>query len=93
MIKTIFDILFDISLFVNAIIMLPQLVRILRSKVVEGLSLTSFAGIFLLQLIMAIHGYFYHDFNLMIGMFFAMIVSGSIAALIVFYGKILKTHS
>lgn len=87
MIKTIVDILFDFSLVINALVLLPQIIKVIRLKATKELSFLTFFCIFLLQLLFGLHGYFHQDYALMIGMIAAMLVTGTLNVLILFYRK------
>ncbi len=87
-IKLVVDVVFDISLFINAIIYVPQIIKVIRLKESRDLSFITFFGICLLQLIIALHGYFYQDYGLMIGMLAAFVVSCTLTFLLVKYRKV-----
>jgi len=89
-VKTTVDIIFGFGLFINAIIYLPQVIKIIRLKEAKDLSFVTFFGICLLQLVMGLHGYFHQDYVLMVGMWASLIVSAFLTYLIVLYGN--KKH-
>lgn len=84
-VKSIIDLLFDFSLIINALVFVPQIVKILRLKAAKELSFVSFSCMFLLQLLFGLHGLLHQDYALLIGMIAAMMVSGIIAILILIY--------
>ena len=86
-IKIIIDILFDIGMFVNAVVYVPQIIKIFHRKEAKDLSLITFVSVGLLQLIVALHGYFYRDFALMVGMVFALLSTITLISLIIVYQK------
>lgn len=65
--KTIIDILFGLGLFINALLFVPQLLRIVRVKSGHDISLLTFAGFFILNLISSIYGYYHSDWIMVIG--------------------------
>jgi len=88
--KDIVAFIFGLGLFVNALIFVPQAVQIWRLKRAESISLATFAGFNILQVIGAIHGYFQHDFALLFGMIASLIASGSVTLLTVIYRRSAK---
>lgn len=86
-VKFIVDLIFDLGLFINAVIYFPQIIKIIRTKETRDLSLVTFIGIALLQLSFALHGYFHQDNGLTIGMLAAFLVSSFLLFLIILYRK------
>lgn len=86
-VKLIVDLIFDVALFVNAVIYVPQVLKVIRLKEARELSFITFFGICLLQLSMALHGYVHQDYGLMIGMLAAFLVSLVLTFLLVKYRK------
>jgi MtN3 and saliva related transmembrane protein len=77
--------LFGISLFVNAMLFLPQIYRLLKQKNSKGISLTTFAGFCVMQSIAILYGYFKHDPILVWGYFISLLSCGFVTILICFY--------
>ena len=75
--------------FINAALFVPQLRRLLHTKNAEALSLSAFAGFFILQLIMIIHGLLESNYYLAAGMGVSALTCGSVVVLAVYY-RILK---
>jgi MtN3 and saliva related transmembrane protein len=69
---------------VNVTAMLPQLVRIIRTRNTEGLSLAMFVLYFLVQIAFSIEGFFKKNRMLMVCMGLSAIVSGTIILLVTF---------
>ena len=75
--------LFGLGLSMNAALFVPQIIKILRTRSSSGVSLLSFFGFNLVQLVGALHGYFQQDRPLLIGMLASLITCGSVTALAV----------
>ena len=67
---------------VNLTAMLPQLVRIIRTRNIDGLSLAMFVLYFLVQVAFSIAGFFKKIRMLMVCMGLSAVVSGMIIALV-----------
>lgn len=84
-IRLIIDLLFSSGMIVNAILFIPQAIRIYRHKTSTGVSLITFIGFFLIQFTIVLHGILEHDFLLVYGYIFSMISCGSVISLTIFY--------
>jgi MtN3 and saliva related transmembrane protein len=71
----------------NAALFVPQALHLWRTKTAQGVSILSFAGFNALQAIGALHGYFQHDYALMIGMFASLATCGSVTLLAAHYSR------
>ena len=69
---------------VNVTAMSPQLVRIIRTRNIEGLSLAMFVLYFLVQVAFSIEGFFKKNRMLMVCMGLSAVVSGMIIALVTY---------
>jgi MtN3 and saliva related transmembrane protein len=78
--------IFGLGMVLNAALFVPQAVHLWRTKTAQGVSILSFAGFNTLQAIGALHGYFEHDYALMIGMLASLLTCGSVTVLAVRYG-------
>jgi len=87
-IRIISNVFFELSIFLNAALFVPQAVRIFYRQSAKGLSLVTFSGYNLIQVLMALHGYFHHDFVLMIGMLLSLITCGAVTMGIFWFGKV-----
>ncbi len=76
---------FSIGLFANAILFLPQIIRLVRVKNAKSLSLLTFGGFSLIQLFVVLHGFIMKDYLLTIGYFISLVMCGTLTGLIVFY--------
>jgi MtN3 and saliva related transmembrane protein len=77
--------LFGISLFVNAVLFFPQIVRLWRQKNSKDVSLMTFGGFCIMQLIAVCYGYFKGDSILVFGYLLSLFSCGLVTFLIVFY--------
>jgi MtN3 and saliva related transmembrane protein len=83
----VIEFIFGLALFVNALLFVPQIIQLLRTKNADGLSLITFAGFNLIQLFTVLHGYLHHDYLLMVGNLMSLLTCGIVACLIVKYKK------
>ena len=87
MIRTLVEILFSCSLFVNAVLYIPQAVKLYKTKRANGLSLFMFEGFSVIQLLTILHAYFERDWILLVGYVLAFITCGAITLQLVLYRK------
>lgn len=76
--KEIVAIAFGIGLMVNASLFIPQALKILRSKSAKDVSLLTFGGFNLLQLIGIAHGWLQGDMSLLLGMVASFLACGAV---------------
>ena len=79
--------IFGLGMVLNAALFVPQAVHLWRTKTAQGVSILSFAGFNTLQAIGALHGYFEHDYALMIGMLASLLTCGSVTVLAARYSR------
>jgi MtN3 and saliva related transmembrane protein len=85
--KYISDGIFGLAMFINAILFIPQWIRLYKTKNSADISLTMFIGFNFIQLITILHSYFYKDYILMYGNILSFLIASSITFLILFYRK------
>ncbi|MCK4870525.1 MAG: hypothetical protein KAS93_05380 [Gammaproteobacteria bacterium] len=85
--KTIINVVFECGLFVNALLFIPQIVRIVREKSSRGVSLLTFFGFWVIQLFVILHALVSNDYWLLIGYSISFIACGSVVVLILIYRK------
>ena len=83
--KEIVAVIFGLGLLGNALLFVPQVVAVWRKKSDEGISLITFGGFSILQVIGIIHGLYQRDPSLIIGMAASLLTCGSVTALTLFY--------
>jgi len=77
--------LFGLGLVGNALLFVPQAIALWRKKTDEGVSLITFGGFSVLQVIGVIHGFYEHDSSLIVGLGASFLTCGTVTALTVFY--------
>ncbi len=82
---------FSISLFVNAVLFIPQARMIIKSRNVKDVSLVTFIGFNIIQLFTVLHGFIIHDYILAFGYMLSIITCGTVSLLIIYYKYINKT--
>lgn len=85
LIHDVIEIGFSIGLFVNAILFLPQIIRLMRVKDARSLSLLTFGGFSFIQLFVVLHGFIMQDYLLTIGYLTSLVMCGTLTGLIIFY--------
>jgi MtN3 and saliva related transmembrane protein len=83
--KEIVAVLFGLGLGGNALLFVPQVLAVWRKKSDEGISLITFGGFSVLQVIGIVHGVYQRDLSLMLGMAASLLTCGSVTGLTVFY--------
>ena len=83
--KEIVAFLFGLGLLGNAALFVPQAIAVWRKKSDEGVSLITFGGFSVLQVVGIVHGCYQHDWSLMIGMTASLMTCGTVAGLTVVY--------
>jgi MtN3 and saliva related transmembrane protein len=86
--------IFGLGLMGNAMLFVPQIFAVWRKKTDEGVSLVTFGGFCLLQIVSVIHGLYEHDLAMVLGMGASFLTCGTVTALtIVFRVKRLGAKS
>lgn len=83
--KEIVAVVFGFALMGNAALFVPQALAIWRKKSDEGISLITFGGFNLLQMIAVVHGVYQHDLALIVGMIASLITCGAVTLLTIAY--------
>ena len=73
--------LFGAGLTANALVFVPQALRIRRERNARGVSILTFAGFNVMQFIGTLHGYLQQDPVLMFGMLASLLTCGSVTVL------------
>lgn len=83
--KEIVAVIFGLGLLGNALLFVPQVIAVWRKKSDEGISLVTFGGFSILQVIGIIHGIYQRDLSLIVGMAASLLTCGSVTGLTLFY--------
>jgi MtN3 and saliva related transmembrane protein len=83
--KEIVAVVFGLGLLCNALLFVPQAVAVWRKKTDEGVSLITFGGFSVLQIIGIVHGVYQHDWSLILGMSASLLSCGTVTLLTAFY--------
>lgn len=86
-IRNVIEFIFSSALFVNALLFIPQAVRIFKEKTTQGVSLLTFAGFLFIQFTIVLHGIINQDYLLGFGYLLSMLTCGAVVALLLFYKK------
>jgi MtN3 and saliva related transmembrane protein len=76
---------FVISLFINAALFIPQIMRLMASKDSKEVSFITFFGFWLIQLATVLHGFIRKDYLLAWGTLASMMTCGVVVFLILLY--------
>lgn len=83
--KQIVALIFGLGLFGNALLFVPQIFAVWRKKSDEGISLVTFGGFCILQVVGVLHGYYQQDLSLILGLGASFLTCGTATALTIFY--------
>lgn len=86
-IKDFINIFFALGLFFNALLFIPQAIKIYKSKDSTELSLLTFAGFNVMQLFAVLHGYLVKDYILMLGFLLSFLTGTVVSLLILIFRK------
>jgi MtN3 and saliva related transmembrane protein len=67
------------------LLFVPQVLAVWRKKTDEGISLVTFGGFSVLQVVGIVHGCFQRDLSLILGMAASLLSCGTVTLLTVFY--------
>lgn len=79
------EILFSLGLFINALLFIPQAIKLYQTKNSKELSLLTFGGFVIIQFFTLLHGYLHKDYLLMLGYFLSILTCGLVLVLIIKY--------
>jgi MtN3 and saliva related transmembrane protein len=77
--------IFGLALIGNALLFVPQAIAVWRKKSDEGISLVTFGGFCILQIIGVIHGVYEHDNALIVGLSASFLTCGTVTFLTIAY--------
>ncbi len=82
---TLPDLLLSSALFINALLFIPQFIKILKEKTAQEVSLLTFVGFWLIQATIVWHGFLQRDWWLVWGYSFSMFTCGAVIVGIILY--------
>ena len=77
--------IFGLGLVGNALLFVPQAIALWRKKTDEGVSLVTFGGFSVLQIVSIVHGVYEHDIALTLGMAASLLTCGTVTGMTVVY--------
>jgi MtN3 and saliva related transmembrane protein len=83
--KDFVALLFGLGLGGNALLFVPQIIAVWRKKSDVGISLLTFGGFSILQIIGIAHGLYQHDLSLTLGMTASLLTCGTVTMLTLFF--------
>jgi MtN3 and saliva related transmembrane protein len=83
--KQIVAVVFGLGLLGNALLFVPQAIAVWRKKTDEGVSLITFGGFSVLQIIGIVHGLYQRDPSLTLGMAASLLTCGTVTVLTIAY--------
>ena len=83
--KEIVAVIFGLGLGCNALLFVPQIIAVWRKKTDEGISLVTFGGFSILQVVGIVHGLYQHDLSLILGMAASLATCGSVTFLTLYF--------
>ena len=83
--KDFVALIFGLGLCCNALLFVPQILAVWRKKTDEGISLLTFGGFSVLQIIGIVHGLYQHDLSLTLGMAASLLTCGTVTTLTIYY--------
>jgi MtN3 and saliva related transmembrane protein len=83
--KDFVAVVFGLALLGNAALFVPQALAVWRKKSDEGVSLVTFGGFCILQVIGVVHGFYEHDRSLIVGLGASFLTCGTVTLLTVVY--------
>jgi MtN3 and saliva related transmembrane protein len=88
--KQIIAVIFGLGLLGNAALFVPQALAVWRKKSDEGISLITFGGFNILQVIGVVHGFYQHDLSLIVGLGASFLTCGTVTWLTLYYRAVRK---
>ena len=86
-ITVIIDAVFAAGLFINAVLFVPQAMKLYKYKDSKDLSLFTFIGFCLTQLAAVLYGIINHDYVLMLGFLLSLMTCGTTTFFIIIYRR------
>lgn len=84
-IKNVIAILSSLGLFMNAVLFIPQSIKIYKEKDSRDVSLVTFCGFFMIMIVLVLHGIIIGDWILAVGYSLSMLTCGAVILLTIIY--------
>lgn len=81
----VLQVAFSVALFVNAILFIPQAMKIVKAKNSQSVSLMTYVGFIVIQFVCMLYGIHIKDWILTYGFFVAMLTCMSVVFVVVVY--------
>jgi MtN3 and saliva related transmembrane protein len=81
------EFMFGMSMFLNAVLFIPQAMKIYKTKNAKDLSPITFVGFNIIQVFTIMHGYIRNDYPLMFGFLLSLVISSTVTVLIFMFRK------
>ncbi len=81
----IINLVFSIALFINALLFIPQALKIVKEKTSKAISLPMFSGFLLIQLSAVLYGIIHKDKVIAIGYLLSMLTCGAVVCLTLYF--------
>jgi|SRR6185437_9247354 len=85
MFTNIIEFIVGIGVFINAILFVPQIMKLIKWKNAQSLSLLTFIGFDIINILLVIHGLIRHDNILFFGYMLSVIANSFIIFLVIKY--------
>ena len=79
------QVMFALSLFVNALLFLPQTIKVIQLKSSENISIVTFIGFLCIQFVCVLYGFLMEDWILASGFIFGMVTCVTVVIAAVYY--------
>lgn len=86
------EVIFGLFLFINAALLIPQIVKLLREKHSNDISLITFSGFVAVNIFTVLHGIIVHDIWIIAGYSLSVMTSAIVTILIVKYRYFNKNY-
>lgn len=85
--KYFIELMFGLGLFFNALLFIPQAIKLFKTKNSNDVSLITFGGFNITQVFTILHGYLNKDYVLMWGFLLSFVFCSVVTFLIILYKK------
>ncbi|WP_440615182.1 PQ-loop domain-containing transporter [Cysteiniphilum sp. 6C5] len=77
--------MFALSLFINALLFLPQTIKVIKLKSSENISIVTFIGFLAIQLVCVLYGFLVEDWILALGFMLGMVACVTVVIAAIYY--------